>query len=45
MKRYYISFHPSAGCVITRCFESAAERENFRKLVDSKTAKIQLWES
>ena len=45
MTYYYLSFHPGPGCVITRCFDSAQERERFKRLVDCKTAFIQLWEN
>jgi len=44
MKLFYLSFHPSTACVITRCFTSEKERADFRRLVDRNGANIQTWE-
>jgi hypothetical protein len=42
--RYYLSFH-TTGAVHTRCFESAEDREKFRRLIDCKSAGVQMWEA
>ena len=44
MTRFYLSWHPSINCVCTRCFDSADEREQFRRRVDCRNAQIKTWE-
>jgi len=44
MTRYYISWH-TPGAVYTRCFMTAEEREQFRRMVDSRSAGVQTWEA
>lgn len=43
MTYYYISWHGECS-VFTRCFDTAEEREIFRRRVDYKRAKVQTWE-
>lgn len=40
---YYIQWHSGAGCVLTRCFNSAAEREEFRRRIDHGRAGVRMW--
>lgn len=42
---YYISWHPSIGCINTKCFSTAEEREKFRQRVENRHAAVQTWES
>ena len=44
MTRYYLSFHVGNG-VYTRCFNSQEERETFRRRVDCKSARVEMWEA
>ena len=41
---YYISWH-TVGALYFRCFDSAIERDEFRKMIDCPSAGVQTWEA
>ena len=45
MTHYYLSWHPSSGCICTRCFISESERQQFyNRVKDIPRANVKQWQ-